>query len=129
MFLPQDMFSRDNRIKQNFGEKNLQSFQTLFHCPSIVSEQLFWIINQFWPIESLPDEIPKIAPNNASVPCFRLCLLPVFVPLAWAEKILQILCNSALELSLPSGPKSYQTETSRSLGQNLFWWNFPNGKG
>ena len=24
MFLPQDMFSRDNRIKQNFGEKNLE---------------------------------------------------------------------------------------------------------
>ena len=49
-----------------------------------------------WNKESLPEEIPKMTPNNAFVPCFCGCLLINAPPLAWKcfpQRLTSVLCN------------------------------------
>jgi len=64
------------------------------HLPG--DEQLFSKNQQIEIKESLPEEIPKMTPNNAFVPCFCGCLLINAPPLAWKcfpQRLTSVLCN------------------------------------
>jgi len=132
MFLSQEMCSQDNHIKQQHFKEKETKYAILIQipfCPSIVSEHVIWRINQLYnQLKVCLMEIPKIAPNNASVPCFRIslfcqCLCPL---LAWSEKCAMhrdSYKSSALLLSSLSGPKRIQAKkVSLFSPQGQFLW-------
>ena len=132
MFLSQEMCSQDNHIKQQHFKEKETKYAILIQipfCPSVVSEQVIWRINQLYnqlkvclmKYQKLPRKTLLYLAFVFSLFCQCLCPL-----LAWSEKCAMhrdSYKSSTFLLSSPPGPKRIQAKKFHFFSpQGQFLW-------